>query len=301
MKNTVPEATRYRRRAFTLVELLVVIAIIGILIALLLPAVQAAREAARRSQNANNLKQIGLALAMYEDTWKRYPAVRFGDPRGDQYMVSWAFRLLPYLEQEAMFDPYDYSKETYHVDNAPSMRTALSVFANPSRRAPCADCRFEDYGAADPGDARGTCGDYAANRGWHDPTVALLPDNTCCEPFRGEYSGPMGHHFGVTIAQVRDGLSNTIAVGDRWVGPTDPDFVILTGDNPWSVQRGAERGFPTGPDDPSQEKFGHPNGGSAAFAFLDGHVSWISYTVALDVLKALCAVADGTPISGSDY
>ena len=91
-----------RPAAFTLVELLVVIAIIGILVALLLPAVQAAREAARRTQCANNLKQIGLALQNYESTYRVFPpsltlpASRIGD--------SWSAqaRILPFLEQAAL-------------------------------------------------------------------------------------------------------------------------------------------------------------------------------------------------------
>ena len=85
-----------RRRGFTLVELLVVIAIIGVLVALLLPAVQAAREAARRNSCVNHLKQIGLAVQNYHDSLGQYPS---GREAVDMRAVSWAFNLLPYLEQ----------------------------------------------------------------------------------------------------------------------------------------------------------------------------------------------------------
>ncbi|WP_146594570.1 DUF1559 family PulG-like putative transporter [Novipirellula galeiformis] len=92
---------RTDRPAFTLVELLVVIAIIGVLVGLLLPAVQAAREAARRMQCSNNLKQIGLALHNYHDSFRKFPqGARYGLTEPN----NWRFTLLPYLEQQAVFD-----------------------------------------------------------------------------------------------------------------------------------------------------------------------------------------------------
>jgi prepilin-type N-terminal cleavage/methylation domain-containing protein/prepilin-type processing-associated H-X9-DG protein len=98
----VMSGTKSLKRAFTLVELLVVIAIIGVLVALLLPAVQAARESARRTQCSNNLKQLGLGLTQYADTYRGvYPAGSYGCCWG-----TWQVALLPYIEQKALFDKY---------------------------------------------------------------------------------------------------------------------------------------------------------------------------------------------------
>ena len=99
------------RRAFTLVELLVVITIIGILIALLLPAVQAAREAARRLQCSNNCKQVVLALHNYHETYQTFPpGYRFGESIWSINCWSWCIRIWPYMEQEAAFDRIDWSQ-----------------------------------------------------------------------------------------------------------------------------------------------------------------------------------------------
>src|SRR3989304_5170621 len=110
---------RLRRLAFTLVELLVVIAIIGVLVALLLPAVQAAREAARRMQCGNNLKQIGLSLHNYHDVFKSFPGTYCGVPdavngawSGETFRGSVKVRLLPFIEQSSMFDAIDFRRGT---------------------------------------------------------------------------------------------------------------------------------------------------------------------------------------------
>ena len=118
-RTTHPASQTTARKAFTLIELLVVIAIIAILVALLLPAVQQAREAARRTSCKNNLKQLGLALANYESTHGAYPMAMVGDatvsngnyvdPAGDGGLWSPQARLLPYLEQSALFEVADLS------------------------------------------------------------------------------------------------------------------------------------------------------------------------------------------------
>ena len=116
-----------RSRAFTLVELLVVIAIIGILVALLLPAVQAAREAARRISCQNNLKQLGLAIHNYHDTHKALPPTRTSLPRH-----TWAPFLFPFIEQSNLYDQYNWNVNWNDPRNQPAIATSVSTFRCPS-------------------------------------------------------------------------------------------------------------------------------------------------------------------------
>ena len=287
-----------------------VITIIGVLIALLLPAVQAAREAARRLQNANHLKQIALAVANYEELYGMYPYIR---DRGDQYGASWVYRILPYLEQQVMFDSWNCKARSYEPTNVITMRTPLSVLINPSRRGADELCPFDDngQGSALGGQEVAACCDYAANRGWSDSANPVLDDFDPKKsgPFTTSRTPDCAIRTPIGAMEVTDGLSNTIVVGDKWLceamynqyGRELVDSAACSGDPPWSCQRGADSGFPTGPDDPDANKFGSPNGSLAAFAFLDGHVSWISYSISLTTFRALCAIGDGIPTQGEDY
>jgi prepilin-type N-terminal cleavage/methylation domain-containing protein len=133
-------------RAFTLVELLVVIAIIGILVALLLPAVQSAREAARRMSCSNNLKQIGLALHNYHDSFKQFPPEKImrrrptgelicqpgGGQQWDADPGNWAILLLPYVEQKNQYDLINWSRRYNQTPNTPVFRNQYPVYTCPS-------------------------------------------------------------------------------------------------------------------------------------------------------------------------
>ncbi|HEU5118030.1 MAG TPA: DUF1559 domain-containing protein, partial [Isosphaeraceae bacterium] len=126
-----------RIRGFTLIELLVVIAIIGVLIALLLPAVQAAREAARRAQCTNNMKQLGLSMHNYHDTMGSFPIGRTGS--GYSYpgcpntnRRTWALSIMPYLELASVFNAVNFSQPFYDASNRTAVMTSISVYQCPS-------------------------------------------------------------------------------------------------------------------------------------------------------------------------
>jgi len=159
-------------RGFTLVELLVVIAIIGILVALLLPAVQAAREAARRTQCMNNLKQMGLALLNYESSRKAFPRGRWNlistdlgkhsvpdRPAQKSNDQSWQVVVLPYAEEQNIASLYNLKKEWFHTDNRTPVSSRLGIFVCPSTPE---QSRFDSQFTSD---AKPAAGDYGCTNG----------------------------------------------------------------------------------------------------------------------------------------
>ena len=124
-----------RPRGFTLVELLVVIAIIGIMVGLLLPAVQAAREAARRMQCGNHLKQVGLALHNYESAFGVWPAQSSGPSQGKEFAArrnSWFTAILPFVEQDGLFQSFDPKQHWHHPSNQDAVNAEVPTFRCPS-------------------------------------------------------------------------------------------------------------------------------------------------------------------------
>lgn len=205
------------RSAFTLVELLVVIAIIGILVALLLPAVQAAREAARRTQCSNNLKQLGIGLHNFHDSKKEFPPAhqQILLPNQTQVVHAWTPYVLPYIEQQAIFDMYRFDENWDDPNNdavAGPIRKVLSVFICPSSP------RHRNQGQN-----RG-CLDYPATteRNWPNPWVsaAMVPYVQQGDP---QFIGLMGQDDIVNgqmrpchrrMADVVDGTSNTMLLAE---------------------------------------------------------------------------------------
>lgn len=128
-------ADRKRRSGFTLIECLVVLAIVAVLIVLFVPATRNAREPARRSQCKNNLKQIGLALHNYHDTYQALPPAYTVDAHGKP-LHSWRTLILPYLEHQALYDKIDLSKPWNDPANAAALKTCPSVYRCPSSTVP---------------------------------------------------------------------------------------------------------------------------------------------------------------------
>ncbi len=294
-----------RPGGFTLVELLVVIAIIGILVALLLPAVQAAREAARRNSCTNHLKQLGLAVQMHHDAKRRYPMGRTGT---DQFAVAWGFQLLPFLEENPVFEAYNERARVDDDTNALAMRTPVEVFNCPSRRPPAADRDFDNNDSPSLVPGVGARGDYAANAGI-TTLVGFVNGTDRAAPVNRAEVGPMYSFSKISARRVRDGLSHTLAVGERHIPPVPAnasagqahylqgDTAFFAGDNRETVLRGAAGGLAGDRDDPSREKFGSVHSGITLFAFLDGHVGPIENGIEESELAALSAIGDGRVVS----
>jgi prepilin-type N-terminal cleavage/methylation domain-containing protein/prepilin-type processing-associated H-X9-DG protein len=215
---------------FTLIELLVAIAIISVLIALLLPAVQAAREAARRVQCTNNLKQIGLALHNYHEANQTFPPGAI-DTRlvTGKTIANGGFgvlaRLLPYLEQSAIYDAQNFSLNVINGPpgvwtNSTSIHTRITGFLCPSDTPPSWPTITVDKDTA-PGV------NYFASVG---SGLEFSAKQTGGPPNGLFYYTPTGGQSPVTLARITDGTSNTIAFGEWIVGDGDDAFLSVPSD-----------------------------------------------------------------------
>lgn len=322
---------------FTLVELLVVITIIGILIALLLPAVQAAREAARRMQCSNNLKQIGLACLTHESTHGHYPTGGWngywvGDPdRGfaGKQPGGWIYNILPYLEQQSLHDLQMSKSGTSRTEAASQMvQTALSAMNCPTRRLAIAYPNGHAYATRNAG-APPKCGrtDYAVNLG--DPNRAELTGDEAAKPpsfsegDNSSYSWPDTSDFTgisyqrstVRIADIVDGTTNTYLVGEKYLDPDHYQDGLVSGDD-WSMYTAFQNDIGRStyysaanniawvplqdtPGIQCDERFGSAHSGGINMAFCDGSVRSISYSIASETHRRLGNRKDGMPIDGN--
>jgi prepilin-type N-terminal cleavage/methylation domain-containing protein len=318
---------------FTLIELLVVITIIGILIALLLPAVQAAREAARRLQCQNNLKQISLACIGHEELQKFYPSGGWvcnwvGDPLrgfGPSQPGGWIYSILPHIEQEQLWrlpDDGDAMNITAQQKAGAAIvcATPLAVMNCPTRRpSQVYPYTLSSYWDVRNCDTLSTVAraDYAANSGDSDiggesgdvfTTVTTYSvAGTCTWPSNQSFTGISYYRSKVTIADVSDGTSNTYMVGEKALNPDDYATGNDGGDNhsmfqgfDHDVNRWGNADCLPYQDTPGinmEFNFGSAHAAGFNMALCDGSVQVISYSIDAEVHRRLSNREDGMPIN----
>lgn len=286
----------HRRSAFTLIELLVVIAIIAILIGLLVPAVQKVRESAARAQCLNNLKQIGLAIQTHHDTVKRFPSggtgwwipptyLAPGQPAtGPAQQAGWGFQILPGLEQE---NAWRGANRTTITDcQIAAISHVVAVMYCPARRAPAALPPTGNWYAPGGTFAHGTM-DYASSNLENTGVI--------------QYG-----YMGARMADIRDGTSNTIVVGEkrmdiRYLGQyqSDDNEGYTSG---WDHDANRYTNIQPLPDSNNGSGWGELRFGSAHSdgfhcAFADGSVRMIPYSINLTTFARLGDMKDGQVIN----
>ncbi len=314
--NSFPDFVK-QRPAFTIVELLVVIGIISVLVSMLLPAVQASRESARHTQCTNNLKQVGLAVQNFHAQRNELPPSRNYD-----HFASWAFLILPFLEQDALSDSWDDSLKYYYQSDV-ARQTPIPQYWCPSRR----DGKIISTDGDDilspfevSGHVPGIVSDYACSAGhgpdgvwnWITSNGAFIMGEGKTEPETvpvGYFAPPLAKlitwNSRTSFASLTDGTSHTILVGEKHVRPlrqgiAPEDGAIYNGDHPANFSRCGGPGYPLArfPNDTYQNNFGSYHVAGCNFVYADGSVHVLNVAVSTDVLGRLTHRNDHEVIEG---
>lgn len=300
-----------RHWAFTLVELLVSIAIIGVLAGLLLPAVQQAREATRRMQCQNNLKQIGLAFQNYHSSLRRFPpgyisnVNSLGNEIGSGW--GWGSLLLPQLEQPAIYNQINFNLGIEHSANINARLHKMPTFLCPSDSTPDrwqVENRNPSTGAFVSNICEVAPSNYVGMFGTFEPGV--------------DGDGMLFRNQSIGFQSVLDGSSSTLLVGERgfrlgpatWTGAVTNAVIVPDGSDgvgtgpPESasslILSHSGDGFGPGDRRSHVNQFFSEHTGGVQFLFVDGHVSFLSSSIDYKVYQGLTTRAGGETISG-DY
>jgi prepilin-type N-terminal cleavage/methylation domain-containing protein/prepilin-type processing-associated H-X9-DG protein len=309
------------RRAFTLIELLVVIAIIAVLIGLLLPAVQKVRAAAARIQCANNLKQLGLAMHNYHDANRVFPPAYINKgpygTSGYSFTHGWAPFVLPYIEQQPLYNLYRWDFPVYAPENQPVVATHLRLFQCP--QAPEQD-RYMTFGPFAYFGTKGACGDYTITLGV-DPVLAQLGLVDPVGDYRGALTNTATPALGLSpkptgtrLTDITDGTSTTILLTEDagrprlWqAGKAGPDQALEGG--PWDhfkgpiILQGSTLDGTASPGpcalncNNDREVYAFHTGGANA-VFADGSVRFLPAGIDIRVLAGLITRAGGEVVPG---
>ncbi len=277
-------ASRAVRFGFTLVELLVVIAIIGILIALLLPAVQAAREAARRSQCSNNLKQAALALHNYHDVHKTFPQGWMKGVGAQGW--SWNVFIFPYMETKTLYDALRPTQRRFppvknHATDYRLLQTVLKTLRCPSDTS--RDLGMKTTPRNNPPDPLELAtSNYAGCRGFFNMDADNHLNN-----------GVLYANSQVSFAHIVDGTSNTFALGEKAEPQDAATWTGANQDGNGNNLTASIRGKLNGAD---ANRFGSLHPGGANFALCDASVRFVSETI-----QSNNAGVDGTPANPAQW
>jgi prepilin-type N-terminal cleavage/methylation domain-containing protein/prepilin-type processing-associated H-X9-DG protein len=310
---------------FTLIELLVVIFIIAVLIGLLLPAVLSVRAAANRMVCANNLKQIALACLNYESFHGSFPPGAVGPigPSFPQYAQlkhhGLGTHLLLYLEQQPLFDQYNWNFSLFDPPNQTVVNTQLGVFQCPSADAN----RFENGSVLTltqpiPYDGTAACGDYAGMSFVEGslPSAGLIDPPNSAKDELGHYDGAFTINRTRRVPSIQDGTSNTILIGecagrpqlwwghalvpDKWVSGAGWASRSLLACRGFLASGYASTGTCAVNCTNYREVYSfHPGGANVAFA--DGSTHFLSAAIDIKVFARLVTMAGGEIISGGSY